>query len=481
MKASKATGGKSATKNKKNAPLTRVATLEERLAAGKTLRTLCPRTSLAEWKVPAKRQNVISLIEASEKGRMEQLIPLRHGRMSQSPFTFYRAGALWMAADLATTPVTGYKTQICGDCHLSNFGGFATPERQIIFSINDMDETLPAPWEWDVKRLAASFVIACRNNGLSDSVAKESAERVAASYRHRMAEFSEMRQLDLWYYMIDSNFLISDLKDPDLRKRVIKRIEKARDSQAADDVFPKLAAKEGETLYIRDQLPTIFHAEGHEPGEVNEIILEAFKKYRETLNPAYQVLLDRYEIRDAAIKVVGVGSVGTLCWVMLLMASGHDPLFLQVKQAGPSVMEDYAGKSIYDNHGQRVVNGYRLLQPASDIFLGWTRGRHGRDFYFRQLRDMKIKILVETFGKTEMSIFADWCGHALALSHARGGDAALLTGYMGNSDTFDKAISAFSVAYADQNEKDYDVFMKAIKSGKLKAEYEAPEVKESKK
>ena len=451
------------------------ATLQERYAAGKTLRSFCARDAHDAWKVTRNRKEVISLIEASEKGRVESLIPLRHGRMSQSPFTFYRAGALLMAHDLAKTPNTAYKPQICGDCHLSNFGGFATPERQIIFSINDMDETLPAPWEWDVKRLATSFVIACRNNGLSENTAQDAAQLCVQSYRQHMAGFSTMKQMELWYYMIDSNTLIADLDDPDVRKRAIKRIEKARESQITDDVYPKLTAKEGEIIYIKDQLPTIFHWEGHEPGEINELVKFAFRGYRDSLSPSYQTLLDRFEMKDVAIKVVGVGSVGTLCWVLLLMATEHDPLFLQAKQAGPSVLEAYAGRSVFDNHGQRVVNGYRLLQPASDIFLGWTRGRQGRDFYFRQLRDMKIKILVETFGKSEMNVFADWCGQALALAHARGGDAALLSGYMGKGNAFDKAVTRFAVAYADQNESDYEVFMRAIKQGKLKAEYEAPE------
>lgn len=451
------------------------ATLEERYAAGKTLRSFCGRDEHSTWKVVKNRKEVISLIQASEKGRVESLIPLRHGRMSQSPFTFYRAGALLMAHDLAKTPNTGYKPQICGDCHLSNFGGFATPERQIIFSINDMDETLPAPWEWDIKRLATSFVIASRNNGLSDNTAQEVAERCVKSYRENMAEFSMMKQLELWYYMIDSNMLIADINDPDLRKRLIKRIEKAKESKIAEDVFPKLTANEGEVIYIKDQLPTIFHWEGHKPGEVDQLVQYAFGEYRNTLSPSHRTLLDRYEMKDVAIKVVGVGSVGTMCWVLLLMAAEHDPLFLQAKQSGPSVLEAYAGKSRFENHGQRVVNGYRILQPATDIFLGWTRGKHGNDFYFRQLRDMKIKVLVETFGKMEMSIFASWCGKALALAHARGGDAALLAGYMGKSDAFDKAVAKFSIAYANQNEQDYEVFMRAIKQGKLKAEYDAPE------
>jgi uncharacterized protein (DUF2252 family) len=451
------------------------ATYDERYAAGKLLREKCPRVSHAIWKAPANRENVLSITRKSEEGRLEDLLPLRHGRMVQSPFTFYRAGAQIMASDLATTPNSGINLQICGDAHLSNFGGFATPERQVIFSINDLDETLPAPFEWDIKRLAASFVIGCRNNGLSDNVAQETAENCMRSYRENMADFSKMTQLDLWYYMLDSETVLSSLKNDEMRKRIIKRMDKARESQARQDVFPKLVAAEGEKFIIKEQLPTIFRLKGATPGIINENVKFAFEGYRQTLTPAHRLLLDRYELKDYAIKVVGVGSVGTLCWVLLLMADDKDPLFLQVKQAGASVLEPFAGKSVFENHGQRVVNGYRLMQPASDIFLGWTRGKLGRDFYFRQLRDMKIKPLVDIFGKTEMMIFAEWCGHALALAHARSGDAAMLCGYMGKSDTMEKAIGKFAVAYADQNEKDYTVFKKAVDSGKLKAVYDEEE------
>lgn len=403
---------------------------------------------------------------------MQDLIPLRHGRMSQSPFTFYRAGAQIMAADLASTPNSGIIVQACGDAHLSNFGGFATPERQIIFSINDLDESLPASWEWDIKRLATSFVIACRNNGLSEIIAREAARSCVQYYRQYMARLSQMKQLELWYYLIESTELIGNIKDAAIRKRAIRTIEKARASRIAEDVFPKLAGIDGDKMFIKDQLPTIFHWKGHKPGEIEQGIKAAFADYRQTLTPAHRLLLDRYELKDAAIKVVGVGSVGTRCWIMLFKAENGDPLFLQVKQAGPSVMEPYAAKSIYPNHGQRVVNAYRIMQPASDIFLGWTKGIQGNDFYFRQLRDMKIKVEVETFGRTEMMIYGDWCGHALALSHARSGDSAMISGYLGKSDTFDKALEAFAIAYADQNEKDFEVFKRAISSGKLKAVYE---------
>jgi uncharacterized protein (DUF2252 family) len=375
-----------------------------------------------------------------------------------------------MAEDLASTPTTGVRVQICGDAHLSNFGGFATPERRINFAINDLDETLPGPWEWDVKRLAASFVVACRDNQFSDGVARDVAMTCVRAYRESMAEFSRMRTLELWYRSLGADELIATLP-PDLRKRGLKRIEKERAKSRGEELFPKLAEHKGGKALIKDQLPTIFHAPGHTPGEIQQIVRDAFATYRATLTHAAQSLLDRYELRDVAVKVVGIGSVGTLCWILLLMAGEDDPLFLQIKEARASVLEPYAGASVFANHGQRVVNGYRLMQPASDIFLGWARGPK-RDFFFRQLRDIKISLMVETFGHREMDIYATWCGKALALSHARSGCSATLSGYMGKSDTFDQAVAAFSVAYADQNEKDHAALDRAVRRGKVKAAFE---------
>jgi hypothetical protein len=289
-----------------------------------------------------------------------------------------------------------------------------------------------------------------------------------------MAEFGEMKLLDLWYFALDSEMLISTIDDPGLRRRAIKRLAKARESSTSEGIFPKLVDESGGALAIKDQLPAIFHWKDHAPGEVHPEIRQPFDQYRETLTPAHRMLLDHYEIKDAAIKVVGVGSVGTACWVLLLMAGGGDPLILQVKEARASVLEAYAGKSVFLNHGQRVVNGHRLMQPASDIFLGWTEGKLGRHFYVRQLRDVKIKFAVETFGTAEMTLFAQWCGWTLALSHARSGDPAVISGYLGKSDAFDKAIAAFSVAYADQNEKDHAVLKRAIQDGKIEAVVEEP-------
>jgi uncharacterized protein (DUF2252 family) len=444
----------------------------ERYEMGKQLRKNCPRTSHAKWVAPANRKNPLDLLLASEEGRLPNLLPLRHGRMARSPFTFYRGAAFNMAADLAATPVSGMFVQACGDAHLCNFGGFATPERNVIFSINDLDETLPAPWEWDVKRLAASFVVACRNNNLGESVAREVVLECVGSYRMNMAAYSEMRILELWHTSLKPEAMIAKLKDPKLFTRASKRLEKERKRSIAEEIFPALEKGAGKSTFIKDCLPSIFHWEGHTPGEIADVVSEAYDLYLQSLPPVNSFLLDRYELKDAAIKVVGVGSVGTACWVLLLMTNDGDTLFLQIKEARPSVLEPFAGKSIYPNHGQRVVNGYRLIQPFSDPFLGWTKGRLGRHFFIRQLRDIKISIRVETFRKIEMIAYADWCGQALALSHARSGDAAMLSGYLGPSDTFDKAIASFSFAYADQNERDYASLKRAIKEGKIEARLE---------
>ena len=442
----------------------------EHYAAGKALRESCPRQAHAAWKPPQDRRDAVELVLASETGRAEDLLPLRHGRMVKSAFTFYRGAALTMAADLATTPTTGVRVQCCGDAHLCNFGGFATPERRIIFSINDLDETLPAPWEWDIKRLTASFVVACRDNGLSEAVARDAAMTCARSYRESMAEFSQLKTLELWYRSLTAEELLGGLP-PKFRKRIIKRIEKEQAKSRGEEMYPKLAERRGNIHVIKDQLPTIFHAEGQPPGEVQQALRDALVAYHETLPTAYRALLDRYELHDAAIKVVGVGSVGTMCWVLLFTAGDDDPLFLQVKEARASVLEPYAGKSVFQNQGQRIVDGYRRMQPASDMFLGWSRGPK-RDFFVRQLRDMKLGPMVEIFGQVEMEFFATWCGKALALSHARSGNSALISGYLGKSDVMDKALAAFAKAYADQNEKDHAALARAVRTGKMKAVFE---------
>lgn len=443
----------------------------ERYAAGKALRESCPRESHANWKAPKGRMDAVELVLAAERGRIAELLPLRHGRMVRSAFTFYRGAALTMAADLSGTPTSGITVQCCGDAHLCNFGGFATPERQILFSINDLDETHPAPWEWDVKRLAASFIVASRDSGIGDGTAREIAMASVRSYRESMSVYSGFPTLELWYSALWAKDILKDL-DQGIQRRIVKRIKKEQAKSRGEELFPKLVEHKGDLPFIKDQLPTIFHAKGHTPGEVHHVVSDALAQYRSTLPHAMQLLLDRYELRDAAVKVVGVGSVGTSCWVLLFMAGENDPLFLQVKEARASVLEPYTRPSSFPNHGQRVVNGYRLMQTASDMFLGWSRGRTGRDYFVRQLRDVKISARVETFGPPELTIYAQWCGRALALAHARSGHSAVLAGYMGQSDVFDRAIAAFSLAYADQNEKDHGALERAVRSGKVAAVFE---------
>jgi len=441
----------------------------DRVMQGEELRAKCPRSSHAVWKPSKNRRDPLLLIKESEKGRLPELVPIRHGRMLKSPFTFYRGAALNMAADLAITPASGPRVQACGDAHLLNFGVYATPERHLIFDVNDLDETLPAPWEWDLKRLATSLVLACRSNGLSEDDAHDAAQACTRSYRENMATFSRMRALDVWYATVDVESALPQIKNAETRKRFRKRLAKARKQSVVEHDFPKLAETTTDAFIIKDNAPLIYH---RRELQQDENLRQGLARYRESLPEERRALLDRFEIKDVAIKVVGVGSVGTFCAIVLLMAAEDDPLFLQIKEANASVLEPYAGRSIYPNHGERVVRGCRLMQSASDIFLGWTEGKSSRQFYVRQLRDMKIKILVELFGLSEMLQYAELCGFTLARAHARSGDSALITGYLGQSDTFDKAIAAFSIAYADQSEKDHATLMKAVRHGDLDVEME---------
>jgi uncharacterized protein (DUF2252 family) len=442
--------------------------LDQLYKEGKRLRDKCPRQSHAAWKAPLNRPDPISLLEKSSEGRIPQLIPIRYGRMMQSPFTFYRGAALNMAEDLSSTPVSGMRVQACGDSHLLNFGFFATPERREVFDINDLDESLPAPWEWDVKRLAASFVLACRSNGFSEQCARDTVLSCIRSYRQRMAEFSQMSVLDVWYAQIDTESIIPMIKDEQTRKRAQKRLVRARKGGVLEHQFPKLAEVVGQLPRIKDNPPLIYHLGGGD--EFSAEVRAAFARYRDSLEKDRQLLLGHYQLQDIAIKVVGVGSVGTWCGVVLLLASARDPLFLQVKEARASVLESYAAKSVFHNHGQRVVNGYRLMQSASDLFLGWTVGLTGRHFYIRQLNDMKIKLLVELFNPSVMAQYAELCGWALAMAHARSGEPSRISGYLGKSDRFDKAVADFSVDYADQSERDHNLLVKAVREGRLEVE-----------
>jgi uncharacterized protein (DUF2252 family) len=376
-----------------------------------------------------------------------------------------------MAADLARTPITGLHVQACGDCHLLNFGVFATPERRLIFDVNDFDESLPGPWEWDLKRLAASFVIAGRNNGFKPAQARASSLACARSYRQQMTRFSQMRAIDVWYARVDVDQLLARFSDKAFNQSDREQIRKASHGFTEHE-FPRLLEQDGEQTLIHDNPPLIYHPRHAEALEFVDHLRQAFHRYRQTLPDERRVLLDRYALTDHAVKVVGVGSVGTRCGILLLMAGPKDPLFLQVKEARPSVLEPYAGKSTYDNFGQRVVVGQRLMQAASDLFLGWTHGDAGRHFYVRQLRDVKVKPLVEVYDPHTMGIYAESCGWVLARAHARSGDPAQISAYLGTSDRFDQAIADFAEAYADQNEHDHSEFVRAVNEGRLQADLE---------
>lgn len=444
-------------------------TREELGKAGRSLRAACPRRSHGHWGPSPHRRDPVDLLRESSMGRLRELVPVRYGRMLQSPFSFFRGAALNMAADLATTPATGLRVQACGDCHLANFGAFGTPERRVIVDINDLDETLPAPWEWDVKRLAASFVLACRNNRHDRTDARDAALTCARSYRERMSELAELPVMDIWYSDTELERLIPTVEDTELRRRLDRRLGKARAHSVVEVDFPHLATTTGERPSIKDAPPLIFHPHGSGSDRTTTTIRQAFAAYRRSLPEHRRRLLERFELIDIAIKVVGVGSVGTRCFIMLLMAGQSDPLFLQVKEARPSILAPYAGKSQYRNNGQRIVVGHHLMQAASDIFLGWTVGDRGRQFYVRQLKDMKIKPLVEIFTPSVMLAYADLCGRILARAHSRSSEPAAIRGYLGRSARFDEAIAGFAIAYADQSERDHAALVRAVRLGKLEA------------
>jgi uncharacterized protein (DUF2252 family) len=406
----------------------------------------------------------IDILRRADATRQSDLVPLRYGRMLLTPFTFYRGSAGVMAADLARTPATGVHVQCCGDAHLMNFGGFATPERNLIFDVNDLDETLPAPWEWDVKRLVASFVLAARSNKLSDSAGRDAAMTCAHSYRRTMRQFSEMDVLETWYHRVDEKAYLAML--PRSQRAIVKRrITKATARSSHELVFPKLVEQDGGALRIHDTPPTIFHEKESAAAGYLDMVASVLEKYRETLSEDRRVLFDRYQLVDVVVKVVGIGSVGTLCMVALMMSIAGHPFFLQVKEANASVLEAYVGKSVYGHHGERVVRGQHLMQPASDLFLGWATGPKGRHFYLRQLRDVKLSPLVETYDAKLLSIYAEACGWVLARAHAKAGDPWVISGYLGSSDEFDAAMGKFALAYADQAERDHAALTRAVRAG----------------
>jgi uncharacterized protein (DUF2252 family) len=455
----------------KSSPRPSLVLPAERQAIGRKLRDTVPRNAHGTWRAQADRADPLAILRAADKTRQPDLVPLRYGRMLQTPFTFYRGSAGVMAADLAGTPTTRIHVQACGDAHLMNFGGFATPERRLIFDVNDLDETLPAPWEWDVKRLVASFALAARANGLSDRDGRNAAIACAHSYRNHMREFSKMDVLETWYARLDEAHYLEML--PQSQKAVLRKgIAKATARSSSELVFPKLVEQDGGQSRIRDTPPTIFHAEGSQATDYMATCQDVLSKYRNTLAEDRRVLLDRYRLVDAAVKVVGIGSVGTLCMVALMMSIGDHPFFLQIKEANASVLETYAGKSAFAHHGERVVQGQRLMQPASDLFLGWATGPKGRQFYLRQLRDVKLSPLVETYDADMLSIYGKACGWVLARAHAKAGDPWTISGYLGRQDEFDEAMGKFALAYADQAERDHAALAAAVRNGTIEVNLE---------
>ena len=455
-------------------PQTHIKRLDERKAIGKALREKTPRPAQAEWKPPADRPDPVEMLIESSKGRETELLPIRYGRMMATPFTFYRGAASIMAYDLAHTPSTGLKLVACGDCHLLNFGGFATAERKVIFDLNDFDEVSVAFWEWDVKRLTASFVIAGRSNGFAPTDCQEAAWLAARSYRQQMREYAGMPVLQVWNEAFDLNNIIEDSPDKEMKRFYAKKLSTATKQSAHEKEFAKLTFSAGDVPRIVDQPPLIFHYGDQRDQQVRENVIKSLPGYRKSLIPARRLLLDRFEVVDYAIKVVGVGSVGTLCGILLLMSGNGESLFLQFKQARQSVLEPYCGATPLGHSGQRVVVGQHIMQAASDMFLGWTTstGEGKRQYFIRQLKDAKIKPVIEIMKEADLKRYAQLCGRALARAHARSGDAAVLTGYMGKSTAFEDALANFSVGYANQSERDHVALVEAVRAGRVEARME---------
>ncbi|WP_264535796.1 DUF2252 domain-containing protein [Flavobacterium sp. N1736] len=439
-----------------------------RFENGVAIRKVTPRSVHQQWNPSENREDPIEILIKTNIGRLENLLPIRYSRMMESPFAFFRGAAAIMAADLAQTPNTGIHLQLCGDCHLMNFGGFATPERKLVFDINDFDETFPGPWEWDLKRLAASFAIAGRWRKFSNKNCKEFAWNVADSYKRHMLEYSKLSALQIWYADIDLAKLIELGADEEIKEFQQKRIKKASEYTAHEKEFAKMTYQDGYRARIKDDPPLIFHPTGEEGKRIIREAEIAHKHYIESLPDDKKVLLSRYKLHDLAMKVVGVGSVGTICGISLLMSATGEPIFLQFKEARQSVLESNLKiKNKYKHEGERIVMGQKLMQSASDMFLGWTNDDQNKFFYIRQLRDAKVKPVLEIMKARNMADYAKACGWALARAHARTGDPSLLSGYLGNSDEFANAIAKFSISYADQNDKDYNKMLQAIKEGRL--------------
>ena len=457
-------------------------TVDERIARGKAARAEVPRSRHAEYDAPADRPDPIELLEVQARTRVQDLVPIRYGRMLVSPFTFYRGAAKIMASDLAGTPRAGLSVQCCGDAHLSNFGVFASPDRRLVFDINDFDETLPGPWEWDVKRLAVSMLIAARDNGYAVKDQERVVLETVTSYREAVRTFAGMPNLAVWYARLEVESLLKE-RASEFKASMVKRTEqqlakaRTRDSMSA---FSKLTQRSGTRTEIVDRSPLIVPlrvlvADGEYEALFDDL-RGLLRSFRQSLDHDRRVLLEQFELTDFARKVVGVGSVGTRAWIALLFGrDGSDPLFLQMKEAEASVLEEHVGKSEFDNHGQRVVVGQRLTQASSDIFLGWVHipaGLDGlaRDFYGRQLKDWKGSAEIEQMVPAGMAVYGKLCGWTLARAHARTGDRIAIAAYLGGGNAFDRAILDFSKAYADQNDRDYQALVDAVGTGRIKAE-----------
>jgi uncharacterized protein (DUF2252 family) len=456
-------------------------TAQERASLGKAARAVAPLESHAEWTPSEYRVDPIELLQQQAETRVPELIPIRHGRMMATPFTFYRGAAIVMASDLASTPRTGLRVQACGDAHLVNFGVFASPERDLMFDLNDFDETIPGPWEWDVKRLAASFVVAARDLGFDDAARRTAVLTTVRTYREAMRSFAAMKNLEVWYAKLDVATIIRQLNQQ-ADKAMAKRVEgqmakvKGKDNLRA---FAKLTTTvEGEPRIVSDPpliVPIVDVIQGVDREELMDALRGMFRSYRRTLQRDRRRLLEGYRLVDVARKVVGVGSVGTRTWVALALGrDDQDPLFLQFKEAEESVLSPFVGRSPFKNQGQRVVEGQRLMQAASDIFLGWERtlGVDGvnHDYYIRQLWDSKGSADIATMLPRGLEAYGQICGWTLARAHARSGDRVAIGSYLGKKDVFDQAIAAFAEAYADQNEVDHKAMVDAVKSGRIAAE-----------
>jgi len=463
-----------------SAPAVEHFTASERAARGRSARAECPRSSHAGFELAPDRDPV-AILEAQASSRVPELVPVRYGRMLVSPFTFYRGAAAVMAHDLASTPRAGLRAQLCGDAHLSNVGGYASPERTLVFDLNDFDETLPGPFEWDVKRLAASFEIAGRDRDFTDTERARAVLKVVRSYREWMRKLAEARNLDVWYARLDVETLERNLREQQATHQaanVAKAAEKARTKDSLK-AFAKLTQEvDGEPRIVSDPPLIVSAADlAQEAGiqfeRLEGVIHELFREYRETLQSDRRHLLEEFRMVDLARKVVGVGSVGTRCWIVLLLGrDGDDPLFLQIKEAQASVLEPYLGKSEYENHGERVVAGQQLMQATSDIFLGWLHSKETldgaeRDFFVRQLWDWKTSVDLDTILPEGLELYGEVCGFLLARAHARSGDRIAIASYLGKSDSFDRALAEFAVAYADQNERDHAAVRQAADEGRI--------------